>query len=287
MAKGSRNKTVTISLIQTFQKEIKPEKLYDCLQRMDDDLNKTYETLFEGPLPAVSGENLLLQNTPELNFPTTTMFTDKANVVTESPQSITKDFSEYRGSVKDGQKLWHIQAVSDGEVIWSNGLAYDPDTGSLGADSGDGVLIEMKDAAFEIWQSIASVISKPFKIAADLGTFIWGEPKSLVDGTLTPANANDMIIANGVTLRACRKSAPFATLPVMTFMDLNDLVDIGSNPTGSTSGEGNISIPTAVAADLPLAGATRNGILILDKTNNRLCYYVGGLRYKIALGTAF
>lgn len=279
----SNNKTIISGLISTLQRKVEPAKLFDLLSRMHDDASKVYETLFEGPLPAVDGSQLILNNIPQANLPDSIAFLNTENIFVEN-QNITAELPEFTLSYLDtatniaGSILGRLLMKGDGDFIISSNLDFDGtdyvlDDGALGA----GIRIENGQIHLVQFDGI-NLIEQI--LIDDNGIIQIGEPTFVTD-----ADPSDMVFANDLSLRGSNFLG--TKTHHMIGVDVNDLVSIGDNPTGSTTGEGNISIPTSLAVDLPTAGATRNGILILDKDNKRLCYYVAGNRYKIALGTLF
>jgi hypothetical protein len=62
-------------------------------------------------------------------------------------------------------------------------------------------------------------------------------------------------------------------------LDANDHINLGAN-------DSFIVIVSTAVGNFPAGGATMNGVIGIDSTNNRLVYYSGGNRYFIA-GTAF
>lgn len=279
----SLNKALLASLISTFQRKIEPAKLYDALNRISDDLNKTFETLFDGPLPAVDGSALILNGVPEDHLPDSIAFLDTNNIFSED-QNITKELPEFSLSYLDtatltaGSILGRFKLAGDGDLIVSanldfDGTDYDLDDGALGAG------IRIKDGEIHFLQYDGAILVEQILID-DNGIIQIGEPNFASD-----ADPSDFVFANDLSIRGCNFAGD--ETHHMIGVDVNDLVSIGDNPAGSTTGEGNISIPTAVSADLPTSGATRNGIIIIDKDTKRLCYYIAGNRYKIAIGTLF
>lgn len=274
----SINKTVISTLIETLQRKVEPAKLYDALRRIADDLAKTYDALFFGPLPAVSGKNLDLTEVP----------LDKYNPDLYTP---FQEDQLIEGQNKSWLVQWIVPGVTstgayarvtqtaDGTAIFSLNL-NETSTGWKNEDSSrDGAALQLDNQGnITLVQSILDIIYKDFKLGKDhiLRLFT---PLNIIG-----AIANDIVIPNLTNLRAV-DSTGLKTYQLIQF-DANDLLELGSNPIGAATGEGNISISRAVTADLPTAGATRNGIIILDKTANRLCYYVNGNRYYLA-GIAF
>lgn len=305
---GSSNKVVVGNLIETFQD--KDVKLYDVLKKTRSDLDKTFEALFDGPLPKVSAKNLDftgadLSMLTVAQLPQAIAYKNLENIFIQN-QFITKDDplltltgidaiisligvnskvslqgdnSIFEAEADGATKKTRLQVISDGKTLLGSGISWDG--AAFQTDGGDnsGIILNADSAAFGVLLYIAGALAKSLRVNST------GQVTLGVLQTLTNLTVNELGLKNQKYI----KGTNFAgdnNLPIVR-IDAADLVVLGSNPAGFTTGEGNISIPDAVSADLPVAGASRNGILILDKGTNRLCYYVNGLRYKLALGTAF
>lgn len=280
----SINKTVISTLIETLQRKVEPAKLYDALRRIADDLAKTYDALFFGPLPAVSGKNLDLIEVPleKYNPDLYTPFQEDQLIEGENKSWLVQWITP---GVDSTGSFARMTQTADGTAIFSINL-NEPETG-WETDDGvrDGAALQMdNEGNVSFIQSILDVIYEDFKMGKDRILRLFLAADGSDEPALTDAVAGDIVIPNVSILRAI-DSTGLKTYPLTQF-DANDLLILGSNPTGATTGEGNISIPRAVTADMPTAGGTRNGILIINKTTHELCYYVNGLRYKL-LGVAF
>lgn len=95
----------------------------------------------------------------------------------------------------------------------------------------------------------------------------------------TGASQGDVVLANTKAVRAVN-AAGTNTLPLVT-LDAGNLVQLGSESAGAFP-----AVPMRAAGSLPAASALMNGVLAIDTTNNRLCYWSGGVRYYIN-GTSF
>lgn len=268
----SVNKTVIASLIETLQRKVEPAKLYDALRKIADDLAKTYDALFFGPLPTNSGKNLDLTEVPldKYNPDLYTPFDEDQLIVGENKSWLVR--WESPGVTSTGAYA-RVTQTADGTAIFS--LNLNDDGSGLDTDSGDsGALLKLDNQGnVSIIQVITDVVYTYFKLTRLRFLLLMGATIT------TGATTKDIIIPNDVTLRA--ENAALTSTHLLVKLDTNNLVQLGSNPTGATTGEGNISIPRAVTADMPAAGGTRNGILIIDKTDDTLAYYVDGLRYKL------
>lgn len=278
---GSPNKLSIDTLLQTVQR--KDPKLYDALLKMAADLNKTYSALFDGPLPAVDGEFLDLTLMPESSLPATVAFTDVSNIFIED-QQVQKTFPSYDTRWFDdtqqlpGTIVGRFTHTDDGSILVSGNLSFDGTDWNTD-DGNDGAGLEFIGATIDFIQNILGINYYPFKVDVDQIIRL-GNPTFWTD-----SDPDELVIMNDKEIRAT-DSTETKTLPIAV-LSANDLVVLGSTPVGSTSGEGNISIPRCVNADLPVAGGTRNGIIIIDTTNHRICYYVNGNRYFMTTGTSF
>jgi hypothetical protein len=95
---------------------------------------------------------------------------------------------------------------------------------------------------------------------------------------LTSAAAGDLILQNNKAIRSV--NAGGTDTNVLITLQSTDEIQLGSG------GNQNVKVGKAAAASLSTAAGPRDGTIILDTTNNRLIYYVGGLRFWLA-GTSF
>lgn len=278
---GNPQKSIVDGLILTQQQ--KDNKLFDALSKMNQDIDKVYRALFDGLLPATSGRLINLTETPESSFPETTAFTDKENIFNKD-QEISKEFPvlslEWNpglGAAISGKKT-RLMQIADGTTFLGSNLYFDGADWLNDDDAKDGAALQIIDDEISFIQYISDVIYTPLVIDHDRIIRI-GNPDFYSD-----ADEDEIVIPNSKKFRAT-DSTSLLTYPLF-FLDANDIFQIGTNPVGATTGEGNVGIPRAVGTDLPAAGVGRNGIIIINKTTPRLCFYVNNLRYYVA-GTAF
>jgi hypothetical protein len=272
------NKSIIDSLTETIKQKVDPAKLYDILQKVNQNISKIYDTLFIGPLPSVSGENLDLTALPRTELPVGIAFVDVANIFTENQAVIRTNQPTWRLLTTSSVTAGRMINVTSGQTLFSHGMYYDgtnwvADNGATGA----GLLVNSA-GTIQLLQMVAGVLNVPIVIAADkvirIGTI----------GTATGAAADEIVIPNLKALKASNVAAT-GTLPI-AIIDGFDLVQIGSKSAGNTNPNGAPAIPTVAAADLPAAGANNNGMILIDKTNHRICWWDSGNRY-YAAGTAF
>lgn len=112
---------------------------------------------------------------------------------------------------------------------------------------------------------------------------IIGTARLMVGTTVTTgAAAGDVVLANAKALRSV-DAAGTGTNPLISAAAAHDsLVILGSR------GLPNVVIGYKSATSLPPAGAgaTWDGTVVIDTTNNRLVYYVNGSRFYLT-GTSF
>lgn len=284
MSVDSPNKTVIGSLIATLQQKVEPNKLYDALSKIFADVNKIYDALFGGPLPAVDGSLLNLRNISKDNLPADIAYTDVSNEFTEA-QTIAKIRPTWEVVWKDvlagimGTVKGRMEMTADGSTIFSNNMYWDGTTWLSDSGNGAGFYIDSNGNIY-FKQQITGINYNSMLL--DVTRALIMSPGIFTTGSLD----GEIIIKNNRNIKS-NNFADTALLPLIG-LDINNLVSLGSNPVGATTGVGNVSIPRSLTADLPLAGATRNGIILIDKSAAppRLCFYVNGLRYYVA-GTAF
>lgn len=273
----SVNKATINSLVETVKNKVEPAKLYDALHKIHVDLNKTYEALFDGPLPVNNGKNLNLTELPRTSLPAGIAFIDVANVFSQN-QTIDKTRPELdlKDSVTNAVvcRLQKHAGNNGGFLLnmYYDGAAWQVDTAADGA----GVLLGL--GAVSSIQRIGGVNYSSWLITTDK-IFRLGEPPTVVN-----AAADEFVMKNNKALRACN-AAGNGTLPFAK-IDTNDIVQLGSKSVGNTNPNGMPAIPTVVTADISAAGAANNGAIVIEKTLNRLVFYNNGLRYYVA-GTAF
>lgn len=277
----ARNTSIIKNLIQTLQREVKPDKLYDALDRINNDLTAVFDAVFTGPLPAVSGENLDLSKVPKDKFPPNVAYTDQDNDFSE-PQTIEAVLAglilknKLDSTTDAGTKWGRALMPADGQIIFSvnldwDGTDYAIDDGSFAAglviDDGDISLVQFDGA-------------DPINIiGADIDSIVrLSNPEFWTD-----ADPNEIVIPNNKQIRGCN-AAGDATIAMM-ILSTDGLIGLGYD--ADVDGSGHVAIPTVDTVDMPTAGATQNGTIVVDKTLNRLVYYSSGNRYKIAIGTAF
>lgn len=280
---GSPNKTMISTLVETFKQKVDPAKLYDTLRKISDDLDKSYSALFDGPLPAVSGKNLDLTEVPHEKFPSSVAFEDEENIFTENQLVDGEGLSWLtRWHLEDGtisDSFGRMKEIGNGKTLFSSGLDWDGANFSIDDVDGAGILIGDTPGRIDFVKVLTGVDTKIMCIMPT-GVVTMG---AMTSGNLTGAGAHELVFKNAKGLRGV--NAGGTKTIVIGSIDSSDLVALA--PDNLPDGTGHLQIPNVATADLPAAGATRNGLLVIDKGTNRLCYYASGNRYKIAIGTSF
>lgn len=276
-----RNTSVIKNLIQTLQREVKPDKLYDALDRINEDLTQVFDAVFTGPLPVNSGENLDLTKVPKDKFPPNVAYVDEDNEF-EEPQTIEAVLAAVILKNKPdstsaaGDKWGRVKMPADDQIILSanldwDGTDYDIDDGAFASgfviDEGGDIALVQYDGADAFY---------PLRVADDRIIRL-GNPTFFTD-----AAEDEIVIMTEKSIRSTN-SAEDRTISMIQ-LDAADLVYLGID--ADPDGTGHVGIPTVVDTDLPAAAAGQNGTIVIDKTNNRFCFYHSGLRYRIN-GTAF
>ena len=277
-----RNTSIIKNLIQTLQREVKPDKLYDAISRINDDLTQVFDAVFTGPLPAVSGENLDLSKVPKDHFPENVAYIDEDNnfEVFQTIEAVLAGLTlkNKPDDLSDaGDKWGRAKMPADGQIIFSvnldwDGTDYAIDDGSFAAglviDDGDISLVQ-----FDGTDIINVIGSDPDSIVRLSNPEFW-----------TDADPFEIVIPNDKQIRGCN-AAGDATISMM-ILSADGIIGLGYD--ADVDGTGHVALPTiAAATDGPAAAAVQNGTIYIDKTTNRLVYYSSGNRYRIAIGTAF
>lgn len=268
---GSPNKVIIGSLVSTLQKEVKPEKLYDALRKMNQDLNKIYEALFDGPLPAVDGYNLTRINAAVLNGPI--------------PESYNLAYKDRLNHFVRGQQIVYNDVS---EPFWTFGF---------GSETADPVVVPSS------YMRIGSKVDEEFFISQNMFWTGAAWDFDSATGSLRLDFINGEILAwwYDAVLLDLRKTfhlkgkelfvENFAQTGDISIyrVDDYDVVRLGDSALANgTTPNGWPSIPNTAAANLPVASATptTNGVIGIDATNFRFVFYTNNARYYVA-GTAF
>jgi hypothetical protein len=245
---SSNNQPTILTLVNGISNGLSNGQSYDLMRRIAEDLDVVFTQVNDTGLP-VSGEAIDITLTPESNFPDTVAFTDKLNVFTVDQTVHAIIYGN------------NIRAMGSGAGLLSE------DRVTPGNYSG----IYRTGGISRVWSSVfGDVIT--FNDFGGIG--LGGATLITVIGGVTLKNGKSLWGENAATV----------SLISMIATDGNDLVSLGLS--ADSTGSGHVSIPRDTAANLPAAGANRNGIIVGDKTNNRFCYYINGARFWL-LGTAF
>lgn len=286
MSTGSPNKAVKSGLIETLQRKVEPAKLYDALKKMDDDINKTYEALFDGPLPAVDGFALTRLNPEsldgiilEVNLPNSIAFQDRDNIFSESNKFVVDDES----AIMIGLGEVTVTTNSDGATSRSDDVtswfrASPKASGEFFISQNynwTGTDYELDDALLS--GSIIEFVDGDIQIKSFL-------PADGIDYT-SPYLA-DTWFFNGKEFGVANYAQDDEIL--FAIVNESDVILLGESAGEFTDlWRGHIAIPAKSNADLPPSAEPMcNGIICIDKTANDLIYYVNDLRYRLN-GVAF
>lgn len=237
---------------------------------MQDDLNAVYEALFDGPLPAVDGYALTRLNVESLegivsedNLPPNIAFQDRENTFTEDNfvegEELSLSLAFYNGT-DDIETRFRVGIMDEDQFYISSN--YNWDTAAWVRD------IDTK-------MSIALSFSE-----GEIRIVNWGLT------TAEPADGEEFesFILNGkvISFRNLDQDDDLWFIGV----DDNDVTRVGEDCDITGLPNGHFAIPAKASTELPTAGVDADGIIIIDKTNHRICFYEGGNRYRVN-GTAF
>jgi hypothetical protein len=283
----SPNKSTISSLIQTLQQKSwiekkEPSKLYDALLKMNEDLNAAYNALFFGPLPAVDGNALTNLNAlnitgiiPEDNLPANIAFQDRINLfsdlnefVNEDEESISIGFGrlDSEGEYENEPTSWfRLGAELDGEFFISQNFDWDGSSFTRDDSLISGCIIKLADGDITLNKWLpADAFDYPDDYLAETFKF---ESKNI--SIRTYEQDEDMFIV---------------------FVDPHwDIILLGGSAGDfSDDWKGHIAIPNKATVPVIDGGEPNrlDGVLVIDKTTETLCYYTQGARYAIT-GTPF
>ena len=268
----SPNKLIIRTLVGTLQRKIDPEKLYDALDRMAKDLSSVYDVVFDGPLEAVDGFNLTRLNAAvlegELPPGMGVAYLDELNEFSRGQSIVWNDVEEpflefgfgdqTQVPPVDPNSYFRILSVADDEFSITQNIFWDDNAGNWERD--DGAL---------------GALSLEF-IDGDIN-FLWYD-------SVLPAFRNTFNISGKVI--SAMDDADAVLLSIIE-LDAFDVIRVGEDAATDNTPVGHFAIPAKASAQLPATGdINASGIIIIDKTNNRLCFYHGTVRYYVA-GTLF
>lgn len=264
---SSKNLQNIDSLINAIGNGLTPGQTTDLLRMVSEDLDKVFSQVNTGPLPEIDGL------VPLGSLPHGIAFLDEENQFTQNQELTGKTEPTLNIRWLNGTVKTRLMQPLDGDSLYSTNLYYN---GSWNSDSGDGSGLYLSTSEITFLQFISGAISIP--LAIDSAKTI----KIGVIASTTGCGAGDVVIKNSNHLRSVN-NAGNNTYSMMR-LDSNDLIGLGSDAT--SAGPGHVAIPQVTSANLPAAGAAKDGIIVIDKTNHRLCFYESGNRYFCA-GTAF
>ena len=268
----SDNNLIVRSLINTLQREVKPEKLYDLVNRMNNDLNEVFNTVFDGPLSPVDGFELTRLDAASLEgtrLPDTfrVAYLDDLNEFTRGQMITQPDVEEpfwtfgigdlLSDPVVDPDSFFRIYAYSADEFGIAQNIYFDGAT-EIRDDNTNGAV------ELDFYNGICSLYWWDSVLNGFRNTWGW--------------NGREQVIYN------------FADDPTplsFALIDDNDVIHLGEDAATDTTPSGYITIPSRDTTEIPIDGdATADGIICIDKTLNYLVFYVNGARYRLA-GVAY
>lgn len=284
---SSRNAASIGTLVNAISGGLTSGQTYDLMRQITNDLDEVYTQVNTGPLPTNSAINLLHINpahidspgdSPQLvTSPGNVAFINWANLFIKNQRIQEVTFPEWEVRWTGGTKIGRFGLMADGEALFSSNLYFDGTNWQC--DNGNnGVGIHMDGVGnLYIVQMQAGTAVNAMQVEAAKGNLIM-DPASYK----TPILSNEIIYKNNRSIRGV--NAANNGFFQMLGIDANDVIKIAAN--FAASGKGHLSIPNDTAANLPAAAANQDGTIVIDKTNNRFCFYHSGLRYYV-LGTAF
>lgn len=290
-SKGSPNKGMIDSLVSTLQRneilvpddkvnklglQWKPAKLYDSIRKMNQDLNKAYDALFDGPLPPVDGYYLTRLNAAVLNG----IIPASYNL---AYTNINNDFNHGQRIIWDDDQEPFLQ-MGFGDLMGLNttfGVTIPGSYFRIGSEVDGEFFISQNlfvgDTGLER-DDVTTGASRINFLQGDI-VFNW------YDDILTDMRRTFTVRGREIKIGNWDQSVDFSLFYVT---DTNDVVRFCTDATADGTGVPAFwpAFPQAVTANLPTAGAIADGVFGIDKTLHALVFYVNGLRYRV-VGTSF
>jgi len=279
---SSINSATISALVNAITGGLTTGQSYDLMRRVSEDLDSVFTTVNSGPLKAVNASALLHINPVNIDSPGDVppnvtsqgqvAFLNVANNFILN-QRISRNYATFETNYNNNE-IGRMQShVANGTFFGNNmnftGGAWASDTGNPGS-----AISCFAGGIFFL--GFPGAIALRGSIDAN-GIWNIGAPASLVNAVI-----NDIVLEKQKDIRASNNAATRAVSLIR--LDANDLVGLGSDALNT--GKGHVAIPWVTAANLPAAAAAVDGVIVQDKTNNRLCFYQNGARYYVA-GTAF
>lgn len=93
----------------------------------------------------------------------------------------------------------------------------------------------------------------------------------------------DIVIDNTESIFGCSDKGEKKPL---IGIDVKNRIQLGNSLDVKPTGEFHLFVPNITSGNLPPANTDMNGLVVIDSTNTRLCFYSGGARYFVTK-TAF
>lgn len=286
---SSINAATISTLVNAISGGLTAGQTYDLVRKISEDLDDVFSTVNSGPLKAVDGSALLHINPKNIDSPG------------DSPQLITDPgpvaFTNWANIFLQDQVIKRADGVSllvvDGNagtqrgfIGQSNGAnAYHSHNmylfgGVWQVDGAPPASMLFQTAGKNVFYSHnGAVLSPPlFTITPNIGSYFGPVPSVTLMGLYDVALLNESYI-RGSNVAGNNNLG-------MIRVNANDVVELGPD-ANSGARIGHIVIPQKTTANMPPAAAASDGIIAIDKTTNKLCYWVGGVRYALAIGVAF
>lgn len=257
----SPNEAVVRSLTSALQS--KDKDLHQLLSKIDDDLYTVYQTLFAGPLPTNDGSALTNLNAAEL----TGVFPSPMEVQGEDPLAVIHIAAI--GSSGGGTRIGTLPSF--GTSLFSNNLYWN---GSGWVVEGNGSMVYQSGGGIYFYNHLGGGLLPQ-------GAFVPNGGLVIGVSAATWSSIGDISIPNQAQIWGCAPGN--ASAYRMILINGNNVIRMGLDASNGGIA-GHISIPDR--SIMPGAGAAADGLIVIDKANNRFCFYTNSSRFYVN-GTAF
>jgi hypothetical protein len=247
---SSINAATIGTLVNAITGGLTSGQTYDLMRKISEDLDDVFSTVNTGPLKAVDASALLHINPVNIDSP------GDIPPLVSSPGKVA--FVNWANVFTPVQSFQSHITLASGVAIWTpdtsaaTNLRFYVDTNDVILRMGPGAFKIQNNTGVQLWTSYPSGAFATGNIGVDPGVL-------------------GFCLFNTLSLYG-RNAANNANLKI-ALIDSNDVIRLADD-ANSGSRIGHMGIPAKTTANLPPAGASSDGIIAIDKTLNKLCYWV-------------
>jgi hypothetical protein len=285
---SSRNEQSISTLVNAIQGGLTVGQSYDLLRQISDDLKTAFNRIeeFKNPYNAESDDSTFIDPThiaspgdlPQLVLSQGQVaFLNTPNVFTRNQIILNDDIPSLTiyWNASTTPKKGRMQMIQDGQMVFSCNMYWDGSAWTTDTGDGSGIYF---DGAGNIYFK-EQIAGTHYNVAQfTTGRVLTFDPGGFSTGALD----GEILYKNNRSIRGI--NAASNALFQMIGITNTDQIVIGAN--AASTGKGHVKHPDATTANLPAAAAANDGIIAIDKTTNKICWWENGSRFAVA-GVAF